>query len=48
MAMTSYLTLTGNNQGPIQGDCTQAGREGTILVYDVKHEILCPMILGRK
>ena len=42
MAMTSYLTLTGNNQGPIQGDCTQAGREGTILVYDVKHEIEIP------
>jgi len=42
MAMTSYLTLTGANQGPIEGDCSQAGREGTILVYDVKHEIEIP------
>ncbi len=42
MAMTSYMSLIGNNQGPIEGDCTQAGREGTILVYDVKHEIEIP------
>ena len=42
MAMTSYLTLTGKNQGAIDGDCTQAGREKTILVYDVQHEIEIP------
>ena len=42
MAMTSYMTLTGNNQGPIDGDCTQAGREATILVYDVQHNIEIP------
>jgi len=42
MAMTSYLSLTGNNQGDIQGDCRQAGREDTILVYDVQHTIEIP------
>ncbi|MCD6308236.1 MAG: Hcp family type VI secretion system effector [Candidatus Latescibacteria bacterium] len=42
MAMTSYLMLTGNSQGKIEGDCAQAGREGSILVYDVKHEIEIP------
>ena len=42
MALTSYMSLTGNNQGDIQGDCTQKGREQTILVYDIKHEIEIP------
>lgn len=42
MAMTSYMNLTGKNQGKIEGDCTQSGREGKILVYDLKHEIEIP------
>jgi len=42
MAMTSYLTLTGKNQGPIEGDCKQRGREGSILVYAVDHEVEIP------
>ena len=42
MAMTSYMNLTGNNQGAMEGDCTQTGREGKILVYDLKHEIEIP------
>ena len=42
MAMTSYMTVTGANQGDVKGDCTQAGREDTMLVYDIKHEIEIP------
>lgn len=42
MAMTSYMSLEGANQGGIMGDCTQAGREDMILVYDVRHEIEIP------
>ena len=33
MAMTSYLQVEGNNQGKIEGDCTQKGHEKWILVY---------------
>ncbi len=42
MPMTSYLTLEGKNQGKIEGDCTQKGREKTILVYAVSHQIEIP------
>lgn len=42
MAMTAYMTVEGNSQGSIPGDCSQSGREDTHLVYDVKHEILIP------
>jgi len=42
MAMTSYLTLTGTNQGAIEGDCKQTGHENTILVYEFEHEIDIP------
>ncbi len=42
MAMTSYMTLTGKNQGAIEGDCSQAGREKMILVYDLQHKIEIP------
>jgi type VI secretion system secreted protein Hcp len=42
MALTSYLTLEGNNQGTIDGDCTQKGREKTILVYEVDHMVEIP------
>jgi type VI secretion system secreted protein Hcp len=40
--MTAYMTVEGNNQGNIEGDCTQSGREKTHLVYDVKHTIEIP------
>lgn len=40
--MTSYLKLTGANQGEIQGDCTQAGRENMILVYGFDHNVEIP------
>jgi len=46
MAMTGYLTLEGNNQGAIQGDCTQKGRENTILVYAVDHSVEIPRDLN--
>ncbi len=42
MAMTGYLTLEGKNQGKIEGDCTQKGREKTILVYAIKHGVEIP------
>lgn len=42
MPMTSYLTVTGKNQGKIEGNCTQKGREKTILVYALDHEIEIP------
>ena len=42
MAMTSYLTLEGTNQGKIEGDVSQKGREKTILVYGIEHNIEIP------
>jgi len=42
MPLTGYLTLEGSNQGKIQGDCTQKGREDSILVYGFNHKIEIP------
>lgn len=42
MAMMGYLTLEGQTQGKIEGDCAQKGRENTIEVIDVKHTIEIP------
>jgi type VI secretion system secreted protein Hcp len=42
MAMTSYITIKGKNQGDIQGDCTQQGRENTILCYHMDHHVEIP------
>jgi type VI secretion system secreted protein Hcp len=42
MALNAYLTLAGQNQGPIQGSVTQKGREGKIMVIAVEHELLSP------
>ena len=42
MPMTGYLTLEGKNQGKIEGDCTQKGREKTILVYAIDHGVEIP------
>jgi type VI secretion system secreted protein Hcp len=42
MALTAYLKLEGMNQGKIEGDVAQKGREKTILVYGVDHEIEIP------
>ncbi|MCM2286443.1 MAG: Hcp family type VI secretion system effector [Desulfobacula sp.] len=42
MAMTSYLKVEGKEQGSIEGDCTQKGRENTILVYSMDHKVEIP------
>ncbi len=42
MAMTSYLKVTGKEQGDIQGDCAQQGRENLILVYGFDHAVEIP------
>lgn len=42
MAMTSYLTVKAKDQGDIKGDCTQSGREDTILVYSIDHSVEIP------
>lgn len=43
MALTSYMKITGTNQGDIKGDCTQAGdKKDTMLIYDVVHEVEIP------
>jgi type VI secretion system secreted protein Hcp len=36
------MTLTGENQGAINGSCQQAGHEDTILVEEFDHEIYIP------
>jgi type VI secretion system secreted protein Hcp len=42
MALPAYLTLTGERQGVINGSCKQKGRENTILVQAVEHEVTIP------
>ncbi|MBT8489523.1 MAG: Hcp family type VI secretion system effector [Deltaproteobacteria bacterium] len=42
MSMPSHLSLTGKNQGKIEGSCDIKGREGTILVYALDHTIEIP------
>ena len=42
MSMPCYLSVTGKNQGKIEGSCDIKGREGTILVYALDHIIEIP------
>ncbi|MBC2694637.1 MAG: Hcp family type VI secretion system effector [Desulfobacteraceae bacterium] len=42
MSMPSHLELEGENQGVIEGSCEMQGREGTILVYQMSHDIHIP------
>lgn len=42
MPMTSHMEVTGNNQGKIDGSCDMEGREGTILVYALEHNVHIP------
>ena len=42
MALNAYMTLTGETQGEIKGSVTQAGREDSILVIAVNHEVESP------
>ncbi|MGH2720602.1 MAG: Hcp family type VI secretion system effector [Actinomycetota bacterium] len=42
MALNAYLTLTGVKTGAIQGSVIEKGREGSIMVIAVSHEIISP------
>lgn len=42
MPMPSHLQTEGETQGAIEGSCEMQGREGTILVYAMDHEIHIP------
>jgi type VI secretion system secreted protein Hcp len=42
MALNAYLRLTGKAQGEIRGGVTQKGREGSIMVISLWHEIVSP------
>ncbi len=42
MAMTSYIKVTGKEQGELKGDCTQSGREDLIMVYGFDHKVEIP------
>ncbi|MCW3121415.1 MAG: uncharacterized protein JWQ38_907 [Flavipsychrobacter sp.] len=42
MALNAYLTLKGQKTGQIKGSVTQKGRENTIAVIAVSHEIVSP------
>jgi type VI secretion system secreted protein Hcp len=42
MALNAYLKLKGQKQGEIKGSVTQKGREGSIEVIAVSHEIVSP------
>ena len=42
MPMPCYLSLTGKNQGKIEGSCDQQGREGLIIVYSMEHMVEIP------
>lgn len=42
MALNGYMKLTGERQGEIKGSVTQAGREDSIMVIAVNHEVISP------
>lgn len=42
MAMTIYMKIKAKKQGDIEGDCTQQGREKTILCYSMDHHVEIP------
>jgi type VI secretion system secreted protein Hcp len=42
MALNAYLKLKGQKQGDINGSVTQKGRENSIMVIAVSHEIISP------
>ena len=43
VASTAYATITGQNQGDIQGSVTEAGKEGTIRVLGFGHDLHIPL-----
>lgn len=42
MALSAYLTLVGQKQGPINGSVTEKGRENSILVHSYENSITIP------
>jgi type VI secretion system secreted protein Hcp len=42
MALNAYLKLKAQTQGDIKGSVTQKGREDSIMVISVQHEIISP------
>lgn len=42
MPRPAYMTIEGENQGEIKGSCDLKGREDTILVQKVEHEVHIP------
>lgn len=40
--MPCHLTLEWEKQRKIEGSCEMPGREGTILVYDLQHNVHIP------
>ncbi|MCM0082095.1 Hcp family type VI secretion system effector [Geomonas sp. Red32] len=40
--MPAHLTLVGEKQGKIEGSCDMQGREGSILVYAMDHDVSIP------
>lgn len=42
MALSGYLSLSGTRTGEINGSVTQKGREGTIEVISISHDIVSP------
>lgn len=42
MALNSYLSITGKQQGLIKGSVTQKGREGKIMVIAAEHGVSSP------
>jgi type VI secretion system secreted protein Hcp len=42
MALNAYLRMEGKTQGAINGSVTQKGRENSIMVIAVSHEIISP------
>lgn len=42
MALNAYMRLTGDTQSEIKGSVTQAGREDSIMVIGINHEVVSP------
>jgi type VI secretion system secreted protein Hcp len=40
--MNAHMEATGKNQGKIQGSCDMQGREGTMLIYGMEHNVHIP------
>jgi type VI secretion system secreted protein Hcp len=42
MPMEAYLTVEGEDQGKIEGECDRVGHDGEIMVYAIEHETSIP------